>query len=188
MPDPIFAEPRLAAIYDAMDPDRSDVAHYVAMAGEFAARRVLDVGCGTGTLAVMLAARGYGVTAVDPADASLTIAGLKRGAERVRWLTGDATKLPPMAVDLAVMTGNVAQLFLSDEDWEATLTAIHAVIVPGGRLAFEARNPKREAWREWTRDQSPSAGRHSGRGGRGVVGRPPRRSGRARVVSMDLRL
>lgn len=44
MPDPIFAEPRLAAIDDALDADRSDLAHYIAIVEEFGARRVLDVG------------------------------------------------------------------------------------------------------------------------------------------------
>jgi hypothetical protein len=29
--DPIFAEPRLAEVYDPLDPDRSDLDPYVAM-------------------------------------------------------------------------------------------------------------------------------------------------------------
>jgi dihydrofolate reductase len=49
--DAIFEEPRLAEIYDELDPDRSDVDAYAAMAAEFGAESVLDVGCGTGTLA-----------------------------------------------------------------------------------------------------------------------------------------
>lgn len=154
MPDPIFAEPRLAAIYDALDADRSDLTHYVAMVEEFGARRILDVGCGTGSLAVMLAAQGCDVIGVDPAEASLAMARLKTGADRVRWLHGDATTLPPMAVDLVVMTGNVAQVFLDEDDWSATLTGIHGAMRSSGRLVFESRDPDREAWREWTRDTS----------------------------------
>lgn len=154
MPDPVFAQPRLAAIYDALDPDRSDLDHYIAMVDEFAAHRVLDVGCGTGTLAVMLAKRGCEVVAVDPADASLAVAQRKPGADRVRWLVGDATTLPPLDVDLAVMTGNVAQVFLHDNDWSAALAGIRAALRPGGRLVFESRVPEREAWREWTREKS----------------------------------
>jgi ubiquinone/menaquinone biosynthesis C-methylase UbiE len=55
MADAIFEEPRLAEIYDPLDPDRSDLDAYAAMAGEFGAESVLDVGCGTGTLACLLA-------------------------------------------------------------------------------------------------------------------------------------
>jgi hypothetical protein len=37
--DPIFGHPRLAAIYDAVDPDRSDLDVYVAIAEELRAHR-----------------------------------------------------------------------------------------------------------------------------------------------------
>lgn len=57
MPDAIFAHPRLARICDQLDPDRGDLDAYTAMAAEFGARSVLDVGCGTGTFACLLAAR-----------------------------------------------------------------------------------------------------------------------------------
>ena len=48
MPDEVFEHPRLVAIYDALDPDRSDLDGYVGIARELGARRVLDIGCGTG--------------------------------------------------------------------------------------------------------------------------------------------
>jgi 2-polyprenyl-3-methyl-5-hydroxy-6-metoxy-1,4-benzoquinol methylase len=92
--DPIFAEPRLAEVYDPLDPDRSDLDAYVAMVEEFGARSVLDIGCGTGTLACLLARRGLTVTAVDPAAASLAVAPTKPGADRVRWVHGYVTDLP----------------------------------------------------------------------------------------------
>lgn len=110
MPDPIFADPRLARIYDALDPDRRDLDHYEKMIDAFGARKVLDVGCGTGTLACRLARRGLEVTAVDPAAASLDVARGKEGATTVAWILGDAPNLPPLDVDVAVMTANVAQV------------------------------------------------------------------------------
>ena len=74
MPDPVFSDPRLARLYDAFDGDRSDLDHYVALVEELVAdrpdhsgRRVLDIGCGTGVLALLLAARGFDVVGVDPA-------------------------------------------------------------------------------------------------------------------------
>jgi len=119
VPDAIFAERRLAELYDPLDPDRSDLDVYAAMAGEFGARSVLDIGCGTGTLACLLAGRGLEVTGIDPASASLAVARRKPGADRVRWVHTDAASLPPLQADLAVMTGNVAQVFVAGEDWAA---------------------------------------------------------------------
>jgi len=152
VPDSIFADPRLAAVYDPLDPDRSDLEPYADMIDEFGAHHVLDVGCGTGTFAIMLAGRGARVVGVDPALASLEVARNKAGAEAVTWIHGDATGLPPLACDIAFMTANVAQVFLTDVDWLATLRGIHAAVRPGGRLVFETRDPAREAWREWHRD------------------------------------
>jgi ubiquinone/menaquinone biosynthesis C-methylase UbiE len=151
MVDPIFGEPRLAAVYDPLDTDRSDLAVYAALVEELGARSVLDIGCGTGSFACLLARRGIEVTAVDPAAASLEVARGKPGAAGVRWLHGDATTLPSLRADLATMTANVAQVFLTDDAWDATLAGGRAALRPGGRLVFEVRDPARRAWREWTR-------------------------------------
>jgi SAM-dependent methyltransferase len=140
VPDAHFAEPRLAELYDPLDPDRGDLAPYAAIADDFGALAVLDIGCGTGTFACLLAQGGKDVTGVDPAAASLEVARRKPYADRVRWVL----------VEMATMTGNVAQVFLNDEDWMATLTAARNAMRPGGLLVFETRDPARQAWREWT--------------------------------------
>lgn len=154
MADAIFEDGRLAEIYDPLDPDRTDLDAYIALVGEFGIRSVLDIGCGTGTFACLLARMERDVTGIDPAGASLDVARRKPGAAQVRWLQGDATALPPLQVDMVTMTGNVAQVFLTDEAWGSTLEAAHEALKPDGLLVFEVRDPVREAWRGWTRDQS----------------------------------
>lgn len=150
MPDPHFANPRLARLYDAFDAERSDLDHYVALVEQLGGRRVLDIGCGTGVLALMLADRGMEVIGVDPAVASLDVARAKPGSDRVTWVEADAAHLPVTEdIDVAMMTGNVAQVFLEDEEWAAVLRRAAAVLRTGGHLVFEARDPARRAWEEW---------------------------------------
>ena len=154
MPDALFEEPRLARVYDALEGDRPDLDVYVALVEELGARAVLDVGCGTGTFACLLAPRSPHVVGLDPARASLDVARAKPGGDRVRWLHGDATALPLLHVDVATMTGNVAQVFLTDEEWSATLAGIHAALRPGGWLIFETRDPDAHAWLQWNREST----------------------------------
>ena len=155
-PDPAFADPRLAGLYDVLDDDRSDLDAYVDIAEEVGASSVVDIGCGTGSLAVRLASSGRTVVGVDPAGASLDIARGKPLAERVRWVPGDATALAgrEVAADLAVMTGNVAQVFVSDDDWRSTLAGVHDCLRPGGWFVFETRRPEVRDWERW--DKAPT--------------------------------
>lgn len=154
LPDPIFADSRLARLYDPLDADRSDLDLYLDIVEEFSARSVLDIGCGTGTFAALLSERGVDVVGVDPAAASLAVARTKPGADHVRWIHGDATALPPLAVDLATMTGNVAQVFLHDDEFSSALRGIRSAVRPGGTVVIEVRDPNRMAWRSWTREES----------------------------------
>ncbi|PAZ10116.1 SAM-dependent methyltransferase [Streptomyces sp. SA15] len=154
MADECFGLPRLAAVYDPLDPDRGDLDAYLRIAEEVGARRVLDIGCGTGVFALLLADRGIEVVGVDPAEASLDVARGKPGSERVRWIHGDATALPPLRADLATMTGNVAQAIVDPRTWRETLRGAYAALRPGGHLVLETRDPARRAWQEWNREAS----------------------------------
>ncbi|MCY7290515.1 MAG: methyltransferase domain-containing protein [Cryobacterium sp.] len=159
MPDAIFSHPRVARVYDALDGDRSDLITYTDLVAETGASAVLDVGCGTGTFACLLAASGVTVLGVDPAAASVDVARSKQGADTVTWVVGTAPDVAAdpahrQRFDLATMTANVAQVFLEDSDWVETLRAIHTCLRPGGRLAFETRVPADRAWERWTKERS----------------------------------
>jgi ubiquinone/menaquinone biosynthesis C-methylase UbiE len=152
MTDALFADPTLAAVYDAFEGDRDDLTVYLGIAAELGADRVLDVGCGTGSLAMLLADGGRTVVGVDPAAASLGVAKAKDATGRVTWIHGDASAVPALDADLAIMTGNVAQVFLTDDDWTGTLESIRAALRSGGYLVFETRRPERRIWENWAAD------------------------------------
>lgn len=102
--------------------------------------RVLDLGGGTGGLAVALAEQGHTVTVVDPSPDAL--ASMSRrvaespAAERISAVQGDADTLSgivePGSMDLLCCHGTLEYV----EDPEATLTRIADVLAPGGHLSL----------------------------------------------------
>jgi ubiquinone/menaquinone biosynthesis C-methylase UbiE len=95
---------------------------------------VVDVGSGTGTLAIALAAAGSEVIGVDGDPEVLALAHAKPGADAVQWRKGLATALPlPGAgADRVVMS-----LLLHHLDPAGKRTALAEavrVLRPGGRL------------------------------------------------------
>ena len=98
--------------------------------------RVVDVGAGTGTLAISLAAArpDVAVTAVDGDAEILALAQAKTGAESVRWRSGLADDLPldSDSVDAVVMS--LVLHHLSTGAKRRALSEIARVLRPGGRL------------------------------------------------------
>jgi len=151
--DAAYADPRLASLYDELNPwGRSD-SYYLHLIKE--ARSVLDLGCGTGLLLRRAASEGYGevLVGVDAADAMLAEARCSGAA--VSWRHGDARTVEiGRRFDLILMTGHAFQVFLTDADVVALLSNVQRHLGTGGRFAFETRNPAARAWESWTPNQS----------------------------------
>lgn len=144
-----FRDRRLVPVYDAECPWSRDDDFFLSVVGETPGARVLDLGCGTGRLALGMAAAGHTVTGVDPARASLEAARAKPGAERVTWIEGTSPVLPDASFDVAVMTSHVAQFLVDDDEWRRTLADLRRALVPGGRLVFDSRDPRAREWERW---------------------------------------
>ena len=139
------------AAYDELNADDHDYRFYGAVAGQLQAGRVLDLGCGTGTLARLLARHGREVVGIDPDPDMLRVARGKPGSNDVDWRLGYCDSADPGWADLAVMSGHVAQVFVSEEAWGDVLQQLHRALRDGGILAFESRNPSAQSWERWTR-------------------------------------
>jgi SAM-dependent methyltransferase len=95
---------------------------------------IADIGCGTGSLSVLLAAEGYAVTGLDFAPAMIRAARAKARAANVgaRFVLSDAAApaLPPVSFD-AVMARHVLWAI---PDTGRALAAWLRLLLPGGTL------------------------------------------------------
>lgn len=142
------------AAYDELNPADDDYRFYTALATAARVSRAVDLGCGTGTLARMLAAGGLSVTGVDPDPGMLRVARARDPQGRIDWRLGSSDVIDTESAEFAVMSGHVAQVFTEDEAWLTALGDLHRALVPGGLLAFESRSPDARKWEAWTRGRT----------------------------------
>jgi SAM-dependent methyltransferase len=154
-----FTDPRLVAIYETVNayepgtqPD-----FYSALAAEVGATTIVDVGCGTGLITRELARQGYRMIGIDPAPAMIEVARKSDHGEMVKWICGEVSEIGWPRADLVMMSGHVAQFFLTDGEWSDALRAVYAALRPDGYLAFESRNPDAREWELWNRDERKTA-------------------------------
>jgi SAM-dependent methyltransferase len=140
---------RIAAWYDLEhDSFQDDAECYVSLVEASAGprARVLEVGSGTGRLAVAFALAGHVVTAVEP---SLTMS--DRAAERLRQLpekvarrihlvSGSADDLglaETERFDVALMGQNLLAHLLAPEERQRALASVASALRPGGQLILD---------------------------------------------------
>jgi SAM-dependent methyltransferase len=163
MADSLFEDPYLAGVYDVWHPRglRDDYDFYLPRI--MAAEAVLDLGCGTGTL--LMEARDAGhrgrLCGLDPASGMLDRA---RRRSDVEWVLGE---LPSVGYrgefDLILMTGHAFQAIVDDRDLRRLAASVQRALRPGGRFAFDTRNPSVRAWERWTPEHAVSVHGPDGR-------------------------
>ena len=138
MPDAAFADPRLAALYDVLDPDRSDLDTYLAIADEVGARTVLDVGCGTGVLLAALKAAGF--SQVEGQEFSAYAA--ERAAARTGTVVhhGDLEALAKSGARYDVI--NATEVIEHVRDPLEFLQGVEALLAPHGTFVYSTGNAR----------------------------------------------
>ena len=146
---------------------RRDVPFWRTLAAQ-AAGPVLELGCGTGRIALPLGRAGARVVGIDRSQAMLARARqrVRRGRlqRRVQLVRGDIRHLPfKTPFPLVIAPYGILQSLLRDRDLKAALEAVHAVLEPGGTFGMElvADLP---SWREYRKRVSLTGWRHAAGG------------------------
>lgn len=115
--------------------DRRWKRRLVGLAGSADAMRALDLACGTGDIAFLLADAGAEVTGLDLTHRMVELAGGKqraRGGRPVRFLVGDMTTLPFAAARFDIVTTGYG--LRNVPDLPRALAETRRVLAPGGVL------------------------------------------------------
>jgi SAM-dependent methyltransferase len=140
---------RIAGVYDESLPGHV-VEHYLRKRSAYltelcAGGDVLDVGCGTGTLAQRLADQGYRVVGLDPSEGMLEI--LRARAPQVEAVRGSGSELPFPDASFALVYSVAAMHHIADpQSVRLTLAEMIRVCRPGGRVVVWDHNPRNPYW------------------------------------------
>jgi 2-polyprenyl-3-methyl-5-hydroxy-6-metoxy-1,4-benzoquinol methylase len=135
---------RDAEIYDLVDEGYEDDYALTAQWAHTLGGPLLDLACGTGRMALRMAALGYEVTGVDITPEMIARARQKAAQQgaSIEWMVADARNFHlPKQFSFIYMLENVFQFFLALEDQEAMLACVREHLCPGGCFLFETRNP-----------------------------------------------
>jgi len=117
-------------------------AHLVRFAGVRPGELVLDVGTGTGVVALTAARAGARVSALDLTPVLLDHAreNARIAGQDIAWVEGDAEQLPYADASFDVVLSQFGHMFAPRPD--VAISEMRRVLKPGGRVAFATWPPE----------------------------------------------
>ena len=119
--------------------DRADVARLIELLGLPAGERILDVPCGQGRHAHLLAEAGFDVTGLDYSAPLLAVARKRGTGSTLRYVRGDMRELPPRWTGRFAAVLNLFTsfgFFFDPADDVRTIREFARVLAPGGTLVW----------------------------------------------------
>lgn len=105
-------------------------------------RSVVELGCGTGTLAAILAGRGYRLTAVDLSPEMLSVAAEKCCGLDVQLVCQDMSRLVlPEPVDAVICCLDSLNYITKPALVQRTFQQVFSALRPGGLFLFDVKTP-----------------------------------------------
>lgn len=105
-------------------------------------RAVAELGCGTGSLTLLLARRGYDVTAVDLSPDMLSMADQKCRGLGVRFLCQDMSRLTlPRPVDAVISCLDSVNYVTRPAALRRAFQRAYRALEPGGLFLFDVKTP-----------------------------------------------
>lgn len=105
-------------------------------------KTLVELGCGTGTLAAMLADQGYEVTAVDLSPDMLCVASEKCAQRNVRLICQDMSRLTlPYQVDGVICCLDSLNYVTKPAQVQRTFRQVLKALKPGGFFLFDVKTP-----------------------------------------------
>lgn len=103
---------------------------------------IVELGCGTGTLAAILASRGYQVTAVDLSPDMLSVAAGKCGELDVQLVCQDMSRLAlPIQADAVICCLDSLNYVTRPAQVQRTFQRVFRALKPGGLFLFDVKTP-----------------------------------------------
>ena len=140
----------LAASYDELTVDvgyrrRADYLERLFRKSAIPVRTVLDLACGTGTMACLLTRKGYEVVATDASEEMLTQAMAKAASLTERPPLFLCQTMPRLRllepVDAAICTLDAVNYLTRPADLQETFRRVFRWLRPGGQFIFDVNTP-----------------------------------------------